>query len=349
MSLFHFSPARRARLAAGVAAIALSACSSDDTVAARQPVAGTFTVNARTGYVYVSLADSAVVTPTPSASESAAWDIAMFGTNIALNGGQAGPGGVTGYCVCQNSASNPDTAAWLAMTAQSELADFEAVTSVPANASFVSETLAPAISGWYAGTGAAAAASTDSVYFVRFSDSSGVAKVRVASFTGANAANPGVVTLEYATVGNGSAAFGSTQTIQLDLSTGAKSVDFQAGQVTTSPADWDLRLDGWKMLVNGGVSGPGKGAATRITSATFADATPASTNANAFRIDRYAGVFGLAPFYKYNLLGDNVITPTMDVYLIKRGADVYKLQITGYYSPTREARHITFRYAQIAG
>ena len=349
MSRFQFSAARHARLALGVAAVALSACSSDDTVAPRPLAAGAFTVDARTGFVYVNLADSTTVTPTPTAGASGAWDIALFGTTVTLNGGEAGPGGVSGFCICQNSAANLTTEQWLALTPESELADFDAVTSVPAGADFETETLTPAITGWYAGSGATATARTDSTYFVRFSDSSGIAKVRIASITGASAANAGVVTLEYATALNAAAAFGTTQTIQLDLSTGAKNFDFQTGQVTASATDWDLRVDGWTMLVNGGMSGPGKGAATRITTATFADATPASTNARNFRIDRYTGVFGTSPFYKYDLQGDNVVTPTMDVYLLKRGADVYKLQITGYYSPTRQARFITFRYAQITG
>ena len=349
MSAFAFRFHRRPlRVAAGALAL-LAACASDDTVAPIQPAAGTFTVDATTGFAYVSLSDSAQVTPTPSASESPAWDIALFATNVTLNGGQAGPGGVTGFCICQNSAANPTNDQWLAMTPASELADFEAVTSVPAGASFVSEVLTPAITGWYAGTGAAATARADSVYFVRFSDSSGVAKVRVTSLAGPGATNPGVVTLEYATAANGAATFGATQSVLIDVGSGARSFDFQSGQTTNSASDWDLRLDGWTMRVNGGVSGPGKGGATRVASVTFADAVPASTNANAFRIDSYAGVFGTSRFYKYNIGGDNRITPTFDVYLLKRGDDVYKLQITNYYNATGQGRHITFRYAQIAG
>ena len=348
MSLLSF---RRALVgpAALLAVGFLGACSSDDTVAPVQPASGTFTVDARSGFVYVSLADSALVVPTPSASESAAWDLALFATNITLNGGQAGPGGVTGFCVCQNSAASPSNEQWLAMTPQSELADFEAVTGVPAGATFTSEVLAPAITGWYGGSAATATASADSVYFVRFSDSSGVAKVRVTNLAGPTAAHAGVLTLEYATAANADADFGAPATVQLDLATGAKSFDFQTGQVTTSATAWDLRLDGWTMRVNGGVSGPGKGGATRVAGTTFAAATPASTSANAFRIDSYSGVFGSSRFYKYNIGGDNRITPTFDVYLLKRGSDVYKLQITNYYNATGQARHITFRYEQIAG
>lgn len=346
--LVSVSLQRAVRALFGTACIALAACNSTDVTASRRDVAGTFTVDATTRFAYVSLADSALVTPTPSATESPAWDIAFFATNVTLNGGQAGPGGVTGSCVCQNSAQNPTAAQWLALTAESEKADFDAVTSVPANATFTADVLTPALSGWFTGTGTAAAASPDTVYFVRLSDSTGVAKVHVTQLQGATATSAGRVTLEYALAQNGQTAFGATQTTTLDLTTGAKSFDFQTGQTTTNAAAWDLRLEGFTARVNGGVSGAGKGAAAKITGATFAAATPASTSPNAFRIDAYAGVFGRNRFYQYNLGGDNRITPTFDVYLIKRGSAVYKLQITGYYSATGQPRFITFRYAQLA-
>jgi hypothetical protein len=331
------------------AAAALIGCSSDDVINPRPPAEGAFTVDARSNWVFVSLADSAVVTPTTSATESAAWDIAFFATNVTLNGGAAGPGGVTGYCICQNTATNPTAAQWLAMTPESEKGDFDAVTSVPAGATFIADALTPAVTGWFSGTGAAAVARPDSFYFVRLSDSSGVAKVRVTQLQNASAANAGRVTIEYALAANGAAAFGATQTATLDLTTGPKSFDFNTGQVTTSATAWELRFDGFAARVNGGVSGPGKAAAAKITSAAFAAATPDVTAANAYRTDVYAGVFGSSRFYQYNLVGDNRITPTFDVYLIKRGSAVYKLQITGYYSATGQPRQVTFRYEQIAG
>ena len=336
-------------LTASIAAAVVGACNSDDVTAPRSSAAGTFTVDASRGFVYVSLGDSTVVTPSPSASESAAWDIAFFATNVALNGGQAGPGNVTGYCLCQNSAQNPSTAQWLAMTPEAEKADFDTLTRVPSGAAFVGDALTPAITGWFTGSGAAAAASPDTLYFVRLSDSSGVAKVRVTQLQGPTATTAGRVSLEYAVARNDQSAFSATAMTVLDLAAGAKSFDFQTGQTTADASAWDLRLDGFTARVNGGVSGVGKGAAAKITGTAFAAATPASTSPNAFRIDSYAGVFGTSRFYKYNLGGDNRITPTFDVYLVKRGSTVYKLQITDYYSATGQPRFITFRYARIAG
>jgi hypothetical protein len=342
------SHAIRRAAAAGAAALAVTACATDDVTGPPAPVAGAFTVDASTRWVYVSLRDSAIVTPSPSAGESSAWDIAFNATNVTLNGGQAGPGGVTGFCVCQNSGANLTNAQWLALTADGERPDFDAITAVPAGAAFAADVLTPAFTGWFTGSGAGAVASPDSVYFVRLSDSSGVAKVRVTQLQGASATSAGRVTLEYALAGNGQAAFGASRTAALDLATGAKSLDLQTGQPTTG-VDWELRFDGFAARVNGGVSGPGNAAAAKITTATWATATPATTAANAFRTDVHAGVFNASRFYKYNIGGDNRITPTFDVYLIRRGSTVYKLQIVNYYSATGQARHIAFRYQQIAG
>ncbi|MGH7464996.1 MAG: HmuY family protein, partial [Longimicrobiales bacterium] len=82
---------------------------------------------------------------------SSAWDIAFNATRVMLNGGAAGPGGVVGYCVCQNAAATE--AHIQAMTPAGEQADFEAVTlaDVPVTEqAWESDALDAAISGWYA-------------------------------------------------------------------------------------------------------------------------------------------------------------------------------------------------------
>jgi hypothetical protein len=123
-------------------------------------------------------------------------------------------------------------------------------------------------------------------------------------------------------------------------------VDLDAGTTTTDDAAWDLHVQGFTIRVNGGISGSGKGGAA-TTATAFADLTTAVTNASAYRIDTYAGVFGTSRYYRYNILGDHRISPSFDVYFVRRGADTYKLQVTGYYSTTGTARHITFRWAKL--
>lgn len=172
-----------------VLASASLACSADRVTAPPPPAAGSMTANASTAWVYLSLRDSSVVSPTPSARESSAWDLALFSTNVTLNGGEAGAGGVTGFCVCQNaSATNAEI---LAMTPESEKADFDAVTAVPAGATFAADALTPAVSGWYTGSGAASAADPSKTFLVRLADSAAYAKVRVTTLQSASATSAG--------------------------------------------------------------------------------------------------------------------------------------------------------------
>lgn len=328
--------------------LSYGAACSDAVTAPPEPLEGSFTVDASTRWVYVSLQDSSIVTPTPSPRESASWDIGFFTTSVTLNGGAAGPGAVTGACVCQNAAATD--AQILAMTAESETADFDAVT-VPASASFVTDQLTPAMAGWYTGSGASATAVASRAFLLRLADGSSFAKGHVVAIQGASATSAGRVTLEYAVQTSATAAFGGTKTITLDGTTATASAagaDLNADANSVTPTDWDLRVDGWNILVNGGVSGPGA-AGIASTTASFDSITTASTVSQAYRTDVYAGIFGSNRWYKYNLAGDNRISPTYDVYLLKRGTTVYKLQITNYYSATNQPRHITFRYKRIAG
>src|SRR5688500_8491087 len=206
-----------AGLVVGLAAV-LSACASDDVVAPPDPVEGTVTVDASQGYAYFSFAEGDVVTPAPSASASSAWDIAFSATTVTLNGGAAGPGNVTGFCVCQNASATD--AQVLAMTPESEEADFAAVTSIPTGAAFATDALTPAISGWFTGAGAAAQANPAKTFLVRLADSVGYAKVHVTSLQNPGTATPGIVTLEYALQPTATGALGATRTLQVDLTTG---------------------------------------------------------------------------------------------------------------------------------
>lgn len=200
----HLPPLSRAVLRALPALLLVAACARDEVTAPQPTAQGTLTVDASADWVYLSLASQSTVAVADPAT-STAWDIGFKTTGVVLNGGDAGPGGVSAFCVCQNSAADPSPEQILAMTPASELGDFELVTtaSVPGDASFSA--------------------------------------------------------------------------------------------------------------------------------------------------DAETGAFAAHPWYRYNLAGDHVVSPTFDVYLLRRGERVYKVQLTGYYGPAGEPRHITVRYAQIAG
>ena len=60
--------------------------------------------------------------------------------------------------------------------------------------------------------------------------------------------------------------------------------------------------------------------------------------------------FNTSRWYKYNIApttSPNRIHPTFDVYLVKKGTAVYKVQILNYYNAADEARHVTFRYQRL--
>ena len=345
MPRYTSAPAARA-LSALLLTCALAACNTDSVTEPLPPAVGAFTVNAASEWVYVSLADSAIVRPS-SPGESTSWDIAFFATNATLNGGAAGPGGVEAACVCQNATATGDEV--LAMTPESELADFDAVTSVPAGLTWTSDALSPAITGWYSGSGAAAVANPSRTFLVRLADSVAYAKVRVVSIEQSTAATPGRVTIEYAVQREPNLPLGESQTRVINVpATGAALIDLNA--VTGSPiaTEWDLKFEGFAIKVNGGMSGPGKGGAALATTG-YAETTSAKTADQAYRTDSYAGIFGNNRYYRYSIAGDNRISPTFDVYLLRRGSTVYKLQIIGYYSQSGQPRTISFRYAQIAG
>lgn len=338
---------RRSLLPTLLLTAALGACGSDEIQAPPDPVEGTLTVDASQGWGFASLADETTVTVTEPSS-SPAWDIAFNATNVMLNGGAAGPGGVEAFCVCQNAGATDEQV--LAMTAESEQADFDAVTAVPAGATFERDRLAPAIDGWFTGSGAAAQPAADRAWLVRLGDGTSFAKLRVAALASATASGIGEVTLEYAVQPSADAPFGPTQTVTLTtLDGGVGSVDLNTGATgeAAGGSDWDVRLEGTALRLNGGVSGAGKAAATPATE-PFAAITTASVDARAYKSDTFAGVFGEQPWYRYNLTGDHKIHPTYDVYLVRRGDDVYKLQLIDYYGPAGETRRISFRYAKLA-
>lgn len=332
-------------------AVALGACDDGETTAPEQQQAGTLTVDAAQDWAFVGFSgDGAqqVTVSDPAASD--AWDIGVFATSVMLNGGAAGPGGVEGYCLCQNAAATD--AAVLAMTPASELAAFEAVTaaSIPTAAgAWQSDALAPAIAGWYSYDPTTHVVSADptAVWKVRTASGDAYAKLHVTDVQDATQSHAGTVTLEYALQPSAGAAFGPITTAELDLSAGPVYVDLESGSTVTAADDWDLWLEGWSIRVNGGVSGDGSAGASPATESFAAIMDASDLAANHYRGDAFGGVFDEHRWYRYNLQGGHQVWPTYDVYLIRRGAAVWKVQLTGYYGATGDSRQITLRHERI--
>ncbi len=347
-----FSPPARLLVAAS---IALAACGGESAVAPPVvPVTRTITVDAAAAYAYLALDTIAQVVPVTDPAASTAWDMGFYATGVTLNGGAAGPGGVTAFCLCGNDGRTSGEIQ--AMTPDNQRAAFEAVTAadIPA-AGFAADSLDPVINDWFTGTAGAAgvAPRAGRAWIVR--EGSGgaavLAKLQITGVTAGTASSPGQVTFQYAVQPAPGAPFGAVQTRVVSPAAGPVHFDLTTGQVT-SPAGWDLQFDGWTIRVNGGVSGSGTVRAVLDTTTPFTaiDAAYAATAPpQAYRADSYSGVFARRAWYRYNITGtDNQIWPTYQVYLLRRGTAVFKVQLIGYYSATGAPRTITVRYAQLA-
>lgn len=311
----------------------------------------TLTVDASTGWAFVAfdgdVANSMSVT---DRSSSDAWDLGFFATSVMLNGGAAGPAGVVGHCLCQNAGASE--AAVMEMTAESELPDFEAVTAsaIPASEdAWTSDALAPAIDGWYSYDPSThvVSAAPEKVWKVRTASGAAYAKFHVTGLANGTREHAGEITFEYALQPSAGAAFEAAGSESVDLSSGPVHFDLETGSVVAAEAEWDLLFEGYHIRVNGGVSGEGDGGAV-LASESFGEITDGSdVPAQVYAGDAFGGVFEGHPWYRYNLDGRHQIWPTYDVYLVRRGSAVYKVQLTSYYGPTGDSRQITFRYARL--
>jgi hypothetical protein len=331
----------------------LAACDGSPTATGDEnPEVLTVTLDGSAGWAYADLDAASPAVTVTNPGQNTAWDIAVNATSVMLNGGQAGPGGVLGWCLCQNSAATD--AQVQAFTAEASLAAFTAATAAlaPTDASqWRPDSLASAITGWWSYNSATrvVAAVPAKVWYVRTAEGTGYAKLRVAALADAQRAHAGKVTLEYAVQTSAGAPLGPVKQATVDVSGGRVYFDLLTGAVSTA-ADWDLALEGYDIRVNGGASGGGQAGAVAATEPFEAITNAASPPATVFRGDSYGGVFKAHPWYRYNVTGsDHQVWPTFDVYLLRRGDTMYKVQLTSYYGPAGETRRITLRYARIAG
>ena len=162
-----------------------------------------------------------------------------------------------------------------------------------------------------------------------------------------------------------------TSSITVDASAGWAYVDFTGA--TAAPiaigtagesANWDLGFNATSVVANGGTNGPGGvlvhcicknasatdqqvmafSAANQLAAFEAVTAAQIPSASSAWNAD----AFTTAKWYRYNLTGnDHQVWPTFEVYLIQRGGEVYKVQLTNYYGPGGEPRRISFRYAKL--
>ena len=339
-------------------ALLLAACNGDSSGPGTTLPKGELQVDASStsSFATVDLSSGTLVHVTdPFTSD--AWNLGFRRYEIRVNGGVAGPGGVSGYNMANNAgATNQEI---LAFTPDNQKAAFDAigVADIPDAGSFVTETLVASPLGWLNFAGGAPAASSSTAWKLRRTADGGYAVFHLTGLT-IGGTTPQTAVLATATVEwryqPAGGALGAAQQATLDRGAGSYAIDFSTGALSAGTGcGWDIEANAdFSITTN---SGCNVGTFPLDAAETFAGLT---TAADAPDYGLFlAGLTGPVPFstalddpngpFLYNLAGDNRLSPTFNIYLIKVGTEVYKVQVIGYYSATGAAGHPTIRFAKI--
>jgi hypothetical protein len=348
-------------LAALCALGVLAACESEATLP--DPVEPgptsevTVDASSTSAFTYFSLATGQAVT-VASPSTSTQWDLAIRRYEVRLNGGVAGPGSVDAALVIDNSAQ--PTATILGYTAASQLAAFEAITAedIPAASAFTSTALAVDAASWFRASGATLVANPARAWKVRRADG-GYAVMRVSAIA-LNGNALGTFSLEYRLQASAGGTLGPVQT--LTVPAGAPSaptrISLASGSaVVTDGCTWDVAISAALVFTVNTAAGCNAGTFPLDSSEPFATVTTAA-DAPAYGaiISALSGPIANSVFaadhppFLYNLDPQNApnrLSPTFNVYLVRSGSSVYKVQFLGYYSATGTPGHVTMRVAKL--
>lgn len=346
----------RPTLAACALVLSLAACSESATGPnAAAPALGEITVDASAGFAYLAMdGDSLRPITASNPGTSTAWDIGLFGLSTIINGGAGGPGSTSALCLCRpTNLTIPEVQA---LSPIAERQRFEAVTAatIPAAANFRTDTLVPAITSWFTGApGAAATANSQRVFIFAVGQAAPIyGKLQVTEITGATAARPGAVSIRWAVQpSTGPAAFGANQTQTFTLGSAPVYVNLITGTtVSSAGGDWHIGFDGWRIRANSGASGTGTVSITfsnntpfEVMSATIARSVPIA----GFARDAFAGAFSQPDRQWEYVASSNTVYATFDIYLLRRGETVFKVQFPSYYDAQGQSRRITVRYQRL--
>lgn len=333
--------------------LVLAGCEGEVTAPEDTPSEGTLVIAATsaTDFVYVSLEDDGRVVQVADPATSTDWDIAFRRYLVKVNGGVGGPGNVAAASVGPNTNKTAEQIA--ALTPANAVTAFSGVTAANiATATFREDGVFEDDMGrWFqinTLTGRPVA-NPGAAWKLREADGDGFALIRVSSLE-LEGELLKRLTLQYrrqavggtlAALDSLSVTVGATPTY-VDLSTGAV--------VSGTGCDWDLAIhSGLVIEVNADCdAGTFPLDTENFNTLTRADDAPEygpylSVIAGAIpnSIDDATGLFW------YNLQGGNRLWPTYNVFLIRKGDDVYKIQVTDYYSATGASGYITLRFEQI--
>ena len=352
------SAVRRAAVVLCASATLLAACEDENNDPVVPVEEGTILIDASTATAYRSFTDDGLVEVTSADS----WDMSFRRFTVGLNGGVSGTKGVTAY----NLANNADKTAAeiLTYTPENQQAAFDAIgeSDIPADEAFTSDALAETQTAWFIPTQAGLNANPAAAWKFQRAGGAGHAVFRVIEITNADPPSPtdgmAGIKIEYRLQAPGG-TLGTPDTVDVALASGSSAViDLGTGTITNSvqPVDcsWDLRVTrAYELQVNTSAT-CGVGTFPLRSGEAFATLTTAADAPSyAPYISTISGPIPATfddprgPFL-YGLNDDQMLYPTFNIYLVKVGSAVYKVQLTDYYnSSTGASGWPTLRYARI--
>lgn len=353
---------RSARLAGLlVLLLPLAACESDATLPDNDDppaTTGELTVDAtsNTDFTYINLADLSTIDVSNPATDTD-WDIAIRRYEVRLSGGVAGPGGVDATLLLDHA--DEPAATVLGFTPANRLSEFEAITSdqIPASSAFSTTTLINDPSSWFRPAGQTLVANPAQVWKTRLADG-GYAVMRIAEL-GLTGDALTSFRIEYR-LQQANGSLGPMQSVAVTPGApGAPTaISLSDGAATTaSGCNWDVAVDAALTVTLNSTAGCQAGTFPLESGQSFDGLTTASDApgygpflaALSSPIANSIDAADSPPFlYGIDETNPHRLVPTFNVYLVRRGMSVYKLQLLSYYDPTGGASGVvTLRVAQL--
>jgi hypothetical protein len=293
--------------------------------------------------VYFSFDNKALVPKT------AGWDIALRRYEVRVNGGVTGTGGVTGYNLNNNRTAS--AAQVLAFTNQNTLAAFDSIrdAQIPVDSFFKADRLILNANA-FLNLGAGIPTANSAAYWKVRTASGGYALMRV---TGIVFAGRALTSVSFEARTQTGTTLGAP--VAFTIATGSTPVNVSLASgtaVTAAGCNWDIVITptAYEIGVNTacnvgtypGLATPGFAGTTLASDAPeYAAYLSVLTGPIPSSIEDLGGPF------RYDLQGDQRLSPTFNTYLIRNGTKVYRLQVIGYYGTAGTGGFPTLRYARI--
>ena len=303
-------------------------------------------------FAHVSLTGGGTLVNAADPGTSTAWDMAFRRFSVRLNGGVAGPGSVSAVSLGTHADLTAEQV--VALNPREGEAAFEAVTAadIPA-AGFIEDALVPETGpSWFrfdtrSGT---IVANPAAAWKLREGSERGYGVFRVVGIA-MQGQRPVGATIEFRRHDPGG-SLGAPETVAQDLTRGPVYLSLSNGIVSDpSGCDWDIATSPEFTVQVNETCGAGTfplDANDDFTALTQAGDAPdyagfLSTIAGAFP----ATVGDAQGTFWYDILQNNRMWPTYNVFLVRVAGEVYKVQVFDYYNATGDSGYPSVRFQRL--